>query len=71
MKKIVVMNKKNAIFKIKIVVQTNTKIVMVATYRNLKAGVYKIQILKEKKEKAIPTVKVMWTKFRGEGEKIN
>lgn len=61
MKKIVAMNKKNAIFKIKVVVQTNviTKIVMVATYGNLKAGVYKIQLLKEKKEKALPTVKVM------------
>lgn len=67
MKDLVAMNKRNVNFKIKIVVQANvmTKIVMVVTCEKPKAGVYKIQILKEK---VIPSVRVMWSKCKGGNE---
>lgn len=67
MKELVAMNKKNANFKIKIVVWDNvmTKGVMVGSHEKPKAGVYKIQILKEK---VIPNVRVMWTQCRGGDE---
>lgn len=63
MQELVAMNKKNANFKIKIVVRDNvmTEGVMVGTHEKPKSGVYKIQILKEK---VIPNVRVMWTQCR-------